>query len=516
MDLDEAFKSAFRTIFGECNVALGELKDYLSRYHYPIVKRKSSISGKEVALSMDRYCEGAKFLSQDEVDYGKCFSLDINAIKDVDSIMEAVRDRAFYAGNKVLGTSKFVEGSDTIVDSFHVRDSHNITESKYVAYSAYIRGGSEYVFGSSHSKTSKCAIHTYILMDCARCFETCFSDNSSDLFFCSNCQGCSHAMFSFNLRSKRHCIGNVELPKDKYFTLRKKLVEESREYLEKNKSFYSIFGFAGKPDLGKAKAVRSTPEPKGNLEPIESAFRSTSKIVLGKELGPLDDYGAYLNRGLEDVEKVKTVFGNTLYYSNVALCYKYAPRNRLNSTEEADELGKLAICLEGDENLQEMMGKLDKIAFYRGDHFEGENHNIMETHWAYNSANSYRMRAPSQSKNCAYSTMALASEAIFGSYRVIRCKFCMHCYDSIDLVRCFEVSDSSNCSDCHFCHNCENMSDCMFCFNTKSKRYAIGNVEVGRENYIRMKKMVLDEMVKRLEKGKTLGLSIYNLGCTGK
>lgn len=514
--LNKAFQSTFKVIFGECNIKLDDLKDYLLRYHYPIVKKRSSISGKVVSFSMDRYCPSARFISQDEVDYGKKSELNINDLKDLDSIIEAIQDRTYYAGNKIFGNSKFVEGSDTVVDSFHVLDSHNISESKYIAYGAYMRANCEYGFGSSHSRNSKYTIHTSILMDAARCFESWCSDNSSDLFFCYNCQGCTHVMFSFNLRSKKYAIGNMELPRDKYFALRKKLVDESREYLEKHKQFYSIFDFSRKPDVSEVAKVRHPPEPKGNMEPIESAFRSTAKVVLGKELGRIDDYGEYLNRGLGNIEKVKTVLGNSIYYSNVALCYDYVPKNRINSTEEAGELGKIAVALEENEGLVGIMGKLGKIAFYRGDHIEGENRNTMETHWEFNSINSYRVRAPSQSKNCAYCTMALQSESLLGCYRVLKSRFCIHGYDSINIVRCFEVSDSSNCSDCYFCHNCENLTDCMFCFNTKSKRYAIGNVEVGREAYMKIKKMVLDEITGKLEKDKYLATSIYNVGCKGK
>lgn len=515
MDVNEAFKSTFSVLFGECNLELEELRPYLLRYHYPIVKKKSSGTGREVALSSDRYCPSARFIAQDEIDYGKKFEIGMNDIKDLDSVMEAITDRAFYTGSKVFGKSKSVEGSDTVFDSFHVLDSHNISEAKYMAYSAYMREGCEYGFGSSHSLNSKHSIHTSILINAARCFESWCSDSSSDLFFCYNCQGCTHAMFSFNLRSKRYAIGNMELPKDRYFALRKKLVNESREYLEKNKEFYSIFGFSGKPDVSMVAKVRHPPEPKGNMDPIESAFRATTKVVLGKELKDVASYGEYLNRWLGSLEKVRTVLGNEIYFSNLTLLYDYVPRNRINSTEEAAELGKLAIEVADGEDLGAIMGKLEKIAFYRGDHKEGENRNTMETHWEFNSVNSFRVRAPSQSKNCAYDTMALFSEALFGCYRMIKSKFCIRCYDSLSLARCFEVSDSSNCTDTYFSHNCENLADCMFCFNTKSKRYAIGNVEVGRENYMKLKKVVLDELSARLEKDKTADISIYNIGCMG-
>ena len=80
------------------------------------------------------------------------------------------------------------------------------------------------------------------------------------------------------------------------------------------------------------------------------------------------------------------------------------------------------------------------------------------------------------------------------------------------LARCVEVDSSRSSSDCYFCHNVENCAECMFCFNVKAKRYAIGNVEVGKEKYMQIKKLVLAELAARLEKDKTLAISIYNIG----
>ena len=53
----------------------------------------------------------------------------------------------------------------------------------------------------------------------------------------------------------------------------------------------------------------------------------------------------------------------------------------------------------------------------------------------------------------------------------------------------------------------------MFCFNAKSLRYAIANKEYPKEEYLRIKKLILDELNSRLEKSKKLEMSIFNIGC---
>ena len=54
--------------------------------------------------------QNAKHMSFDEIDFGRKFEpLCIDDTKDIDSILEAVRERIYYSGNIILGTSQFVE-----------------------------------------------------------------------------------------------------------------------------------------------------------------------------------------------------------------------------------------------------------------------------------------------------------------------------------------------------------------------------------------------------------------------
>ncbi|VVB58823.1 Uncharacterised protein [Candidatus Anstonella stagnisolia] len=53
----------------------------------------------------------------------------------------------------------------------------------------------------------------------------------------------------------------------------------------------------------------------------------------------------------------------------------------------------------------------------------------------------------------------------------------------------------------------------MFCFNAKNLRYAVGNVEVGQEEFMRLKGILLSYVQKELEKKKRLDLNVFNVGC---
>jgi len=117
------------------------------------------------------------------------------------------------------------------------------------------------------------------------------------------------------------------------------------------------------------------------------------------------------------------------------------------------------------------------------------------------------------SKYCSYCCFPRKSEYAYGSWTLLNSKFCINCYESSKLTRCFEVAESTNCQDCYFCYNSENLDNCMFCSNATSKRYAIGNVEIGKEKYTELKNKILESINEELEKKKDLKWDIYNIGC---
>jgi hypothetical protein len=56
----------------------------------------------------------------------------------------------------------------------------------------------------------------------------------------------------------------------------------------------------------------------------------------------------------------------------------------------------------------------------------------------------------------------------------------------------------------------------MFCFNAKNLRYAIGNAEVGKEQFERAKRLLLAEITGSLERTGDYERSIYGIARSGK
>ncbi len=514
MDISDAFKTTFKLVFGECNVELSELEPYLLKYHYPVMKRKSSISGKEVALSSSWYAPGSKIISQEEIDFNKHEKLNINDIKDIDSLLEAIKDRTVYAGNKVFGNSKLIYCSDNCTDSYCVHCSHNTFSSKYVAYSSFVRDEVEYVFGTSLFSRSKFLIRVIGAWNLTRAFESYLCRDSSDLFGCFNCSDCFNCMFSFNVRSKRNAIGNLELPADRYAKLREKLVTEAREHIEKHKEFPALFEL---PELQAAPenlpAIAAAQKKREDLQPIDEAFKSTSRIIFGREIGSLKQNEGFLMESLPKMLTLKTPYGQSIPSSDIYF-FSRIPSSRAVGSDEAEQLANLKIELSENQevSLGSIFKKLKDVGFFGINFFTGKGENNMETMIGYNAVNTYKVFDSTNGKYNACCTVSLNSDYTFGCFRILHSKFCINCHNCAKLTNCFEMDSCTNCRDSMFCHNCENLDNCMFCFNTKSKRYAIGNVEVGRERFMKIKKLVVDEIAKKLEMNGSLGFGICSLG----
>ncbi len=242
MDLSQSFKSTCRILFGSEIGELGDFEPYLKKMLPAGITAKSAISGKEIHLSRPYYSQNASFIGMDELGT-KAPSLNINQIKDLDSILSSLQELS-YCGNKNIGTCMNIQKSDSCNDSTDVLCSSEVLTSKYVAHSYGIRQ-SEHVFGCMLGGEIAFALKSHVIFYSKRCFDSYLCFRSSDLHSCFNCRGSSGLMFSFCQIAKRNMIGNLELPKEKHLALKKKLTSEIAENIRKNKSFPTILELAG-------------------------------------------------------------------------------------------------------------------------------------------------------------------------------------------------------------------------------------------------------------------------------
>ena len=251
------------------------------------------------------------------------------------------------------------------------------------------------------------------------------------------------------------------------------------------------------------------------MKEIEKAFQSATALLLGKKLEGIKGYSEWLERHVKGrIEGRKSKISDRLVYVPTVEFYRLLGKN-IVTLDESLELGKMALSgpevekltlANSQKALSGIKATTPEIIYSRNIGTE-ESSNYGPTQYC------YRARFTWFSKYIANSFWARDSEHLFGCANVAAgSSFCIKCYSSTKLTRCFEVNDSNNCADCYFCHNCEDLKECMFCFNAKGKRYAIGNAEVGREEYLKIKKMLQAQMHAELEKTKSLRYDIYNIG----
>ena len=148
-----------------------------------------------------------------------------------------------------------------------------------------------------------------------------------------------------------------------------------------------------------------------------------------------------------------------------------------------------------------ILRKISAIAFFTVEKDEGDNKNNLETPTEYHANDCYRVACSTFSQRSAYAAHLHRCDSIFGSgMLMVDSSFCVRCHNCVKVTCSMDLDSCANCSRCYFCHNCENVHDSMFCFNVKNLKYAVGNYEVGREEFLRLKKLLLSEIARSLEK----------------
>jgi len=247
-NINRAWESACKVMLGRSIGHIDGFDAYLWKNVEPYHITKSAISGKEVVVTGD-YKKGARFISGEEMgEYAAIVDgkpLNVNELKDIDSVISAIGERVYYSGNDILGNSGQATLSNRVVDSTFVYKAHDIFYSKYVTHT-YLSKYSDYIFGcESVGKDTHFAVKSFETYDDSRLFETVRVYESSDIIYSANLEGCQSCLFCFNLRSKRRCIGNVELPDEKFKALKAKLQEDICHTLESKKAAPSIMEIIG-------------------------------------------------------------------------------------------------------------------------------------------------------------------------------------------------------------------------------------------------------------------------------
>lgn len=513
--LDSRWKATCRLFFGREIGGLEEYEGWLKEDLEPLSARHSTKTGKEVA-SIGPYQKNVQFISFDELDYNRKFEpLSINEIKDIDSVVSALGERAVYCGNVVLGNSSHVAESTGMEDSNFVLGCHTMHKCQDLAYCTIGREVRD-SFGSSLIGESGFAIKGHNVWRTSRCFCSYRIYESNDIAYSNYLNGCSDCMFCFGMKGKRHMIGNAPLTAEKCLEVRRKLMAEIADELERKGRAIGFLDIAPKTPLRLAQQLQKTEPVRFDEAKVQEAFDETCALVFGKKLGSVRGYRNYLTRNIRGVRsRMSAVSKNIVYVGDYAIYRALADSGRLVKLAEFEEIcqeRKWPAEIRPESLKMENLGALlDPIAVYttEEDSFASNTAESSTVHYA---ANILGCNRAYHAKDCAYSSWPRDADHMFGCESTRNSSFCIGCYYSWKLSRCFECDTSQNCTGSYFLHNCENVHDSLFCFNAKNLRYAVANAEVGREEFLRLKSLLLSEIVRSLEKTGSYARSIYAIG----
>ena len=515
-ELNKAWKSTCRVLFRR---EIGELSDFKEYLKNPVesVKRKSAEDG-SVYVSAHGYPANSKFvLFTPELMFRKYGSLELDDLKDIDSLLQAIQERVSYCGSIVLGNCSNVSHSTNVIDSNFVYNCNEISDSKYIYNSSHLRF-SEYGFSSAGGGQNSYFVKLYGGGMSKRFFNVIDCSYCSDIYFSENLRASQDCMFSFNLVGKRNVIGNLVLPKEKFLSIKSGLLGQIADELEKKRKMFSIFDLVNSEkdnDIGHLAGYVSD-EPDGfSKQVIEGSFSKTANLLSLKVDGSVDDYSGYLlqevprARGLEYVSPVSRKKG----FYHAGIIGHFLDRSRVISHAESVVAGeRLKLDEKNISDIRSIHANIHGISYSCPFDVAGNNHNIGSSTVVVDAVNCYNVAWAVQSNNSAYCYWPRNSNYVFGSSVVFSSSFSMKSFYSKNLTRCYEVDSSRSCADSYYLHNCENVQNGIMCFNAKNLSYAVGNTPVGKEKFARVKSLLLEWINGELEKSKSVPLSIFNLG----
>jgi len=222
--MNQVFKDIYQTVWKEVFVGAKQLsmEKFVELFTNDIDLPKKYIcqkTDKDVFMS-ERYGY-PRCVHEDEV---KDFIGEIGEITDFNELLKEIPKIAFFRGNKIMN-SEVIEASDNVYSSNYIYNSQHIYMGQKIMFSENC-SESEYLLACRGNNGSNFGIRLIDSNKTSNSFDVDWSGNISNSYFIHNCFDLRDCMFCFHTRSKEYCIGNKQYTKEKYFELKKILLEE--------------------------------------------------------------------------------------------------------------------------------------------------------------------------------------------------------------------------------------------------------------------------------------------------
>ena len=243
---------------------------------------------------------------------------------------------------------------------------------------------------------------------------------------------------------------------------------------------------------------------------LNESWKQTTTVLLGGEIGDLEDFSKFLTRYRIGISKYSSVYSN----SSVMSIDIYSDAARFISSTELNYLDKIPpVSINDIKDIDSLMNAVAERFMYVGNALLGNINYVLNSTHVNNSYYVYESADVTNSKHIAYSSNTLNSSYIFGSQDTVGCNFAINILGSGSKGqnRMFESQlPMAGSSDIYYAMYVEGCHECMFTFFIKGKQYVIGNRELSKEKYFKIKLDLLEQIRSELETKKTI-MSIVDI-----
>ena len=147
-----------------------------------------------------------------------------------------------------VSNSKYIAFSKNIKNSERVYDSSNVENSQYISFSFNVLGSAE-VKDSSKIRYSQNVFNSGEILNCYgvySCKEVGDSlgifnvSTGKEIYFSTNLENCSYCLFCSGLKDKKFCLFNQEIGSKDWFVIKELLLSE---WSEEDKNLYKVISF---------------------------------------------------------------------------------------------------------------------------------------------------------------------------------------------------------------------------------------------------------------------------------
>lgn len=233
-------------------------------------------------------------------------------------------------------------------------------------------------------------------------------------------------------------------------------------------------------------------------EQAKKIVNMISKDVFGRELGmSLDDIQRLLTNGIALPEVAECSRTGVPVY-----LYDPQPQHHIISEPASMEQAKKNDWMQEKQpinTIDDFLRLWDEVNYMRGDKAT-ESQDVAKSDSVISSHGVYMSTLIGNSKNILYSHGNFFSNYLLACRGNSSCNFGIRVFDSIYCSSSYEVRWSNKVTKSMFITDSLDLYECIACFGLRSKKYCVANIQFEKEEYMKIKAMIIDWIFEQWKK----------------